>query len=111
VAVTKFARMTPRPAPVRTIEIVLDGDYAGWWARCRTNHTFGVTRAMTGDDEEKRIAALAQTILEWNWVDEHGNPIPQPVDGGLDACDAEALGLLLTKWQAMIAEDAALPKA
>lgn len=30
--------------------------------------------------DEKRVEVLAPTIAEWNWVDDDGNPLPQPKD-------------------------------
>ncbi len=108
---TKITRMTPRPAPVRTIEIVLDGDYTGWWARMRTNQKFGTLIALTSDDTHDQLVAMKSIFVEWNWPDEAGEALPQPADGGIELADAEAVKAALTAWGADQSKAAELPKA
>lgn len=47
-------------------------------------------RGAAGGDEEQIIEMtdelLAEHVLAWNWVDEDGNPLPQP-HGNLDVID------------------------
>jgi hypothetical protein len=112
VAVTKInPRMTPKPAPVRTIEVVLDGDYAGWWARMRTNQKFGTLIALTSDDTHEQLSAMRGIFVEWNWPDENGQPLPQPGAGGIEEADAEAVKAALSAWGVEQERAAALPKA
>jgi hypothetical protein len=112
VAVTKInPRLTPKPAPVRTIEIVLDGDYAGWWARMRTNQKFGTLIALTSDDTHDQLVAMTSIFVEWNWPDDDGEPLPPPGEGGMEMADAEAVKAALAAWSDGQDKAAALPKA
>jgi hypothetical protein len=103
--------IAPRAAPVRTAEVVLDGDYEGWRAVVRTNHRFGVLLDMESGDTERVVAALAKIVLEWNFVDEEGEPLPQPADGGIGQCDADALKRLMEQVGALFQAGGAVPKA
>jgi hypothetical protein len=113
VAVTKInPRLTPRPAPVRTIEVVLDGDHAGWCAQMRTSGLkYGVLMDIAGEDEAVRLAALGSIFIEWNWVNEDGDPLPQPRDGGMREADSDAIKAALIAWQDQLGKQSALPKA
>jgi hypothetical protein len=37
-------------------------------------------RTASGNAVEVRAAFLAGKVVEWNWVDGDGNPLPQPTD-------------------------------
>lgn len=104
-------RLSPKPAPVRTIEVVLDGDYAGWWARMRTNQKFGTLIALTSDDTHEQLRAMRDIFVEWNWVDEAGEPLPQPKDGGVEKADGDAVKAALGEWSKEQERASALPKA
>jgi hypothetical protein len=112
VAVSRISpRTTPKPAPVRTVEIRLNGDYSGWIATMRANLKYGLMMDLTGDDEAAQLAALGSLFRSWNWVDEDGEPLPQPQDGGLREADADAIKEALRLWFAEVNEAASLPKA
>jgi hypothetical protein len=106
-----ITHMRPKPPPVRTIEVMLDGDYAGWWARMRTNQKFGTLIALTSDDTHDQLVAMKSIFVEWNWPDEAGEPLPQPADGGIELADADAVKAALTVWGSDQEKAAALPKA
>lgn len=103
-------RLTPKPAPVRTVEVALDGDYAGWVATMRTNHTYGTLMDLSAGNQATQMAAMAFVFVAWNWVDEHGAPIPQPPDG-LRNADSDAVAQAMEKWAEAQQRAADLPKA
>ena len=103
-------RLAPKPAPVRTIEVALDGDYAGWVATMRTNHKYGTLMDLSGGDQATQLAAMAAIFIAWNWVDEDGNELPQPPEG-LREADSEAVAAAMQKWADAQQKAAELPKA
>lgn len=90
-----------RKMPIRSRTITLDGDYAGWWIKVRTNVPAGRWRdayapmkeLIDMDEEEIRLdqhwmakyndaaaMLLAACLLDWNFVDEEGEDIPARPD-------------------------------
>jgi hypothetical protein len=65
----------PRRQPIRTTDGELEGDYAGWTARFRTNPRSSLLDEFGSGDFERVRAALAEVVLDWNYVDEEGAPI------------------------------------
>lgn len=81
-----------RTMPVRSETIALDAyeDYGGWWLRVRTNPRSGPFfelwepfQALDMDDpkdQSRGVPLMRQMIdlvlLEWNFVDEDGEPMP-----------------------------------
>jgi hypothetical protein len=93
VSVTESGRVypvvapAPRRMPVRTRVVELEGDYAGWRATVRTNAPFAnfLKLASLGntDDGAAVLSGLAEIygllprlVLDWNFVDEDGEPLP-----------------------------------
>jgi hypothetical protein len=61
---------------VRTAEIELPEPYEGWRATIRTNIPMATYNALVGGTWKEKAHALIETILEWNYVDDEGEPIP-----------------------------------
>ena len=66
---------------VRTAEIDLGGDYDGWRVTMRLNPSTAVWDDFSSGDTERYDSALAVLILDWNFVDDNGNPLPLPSEG------------------------------
>lgn len=44
------------------------------------NEALGFIGAKNGNAIEIRAGFLASKVVEWNWVDDNGNPLPQPTE-------------------------------
>jgi hypothetical protein len=65
--------------PVRTAEIALDEiGYTGWSATVRLNPRSSVYDQLVLFEEGAWWAAFGQIVLDWNFVDEQGEPLPLP---------------------------------
>jgi hypothetical protein len=72
--------------PVKRKEIELDGEYEGWHLTIRMNppiRAFGDLAAGTFDGIVKGLCSI---LLDWDFVDEEGVPLPPP--------DSESIGQL-----------------
>lgn len=67
--------MSERRRPVRTAQVTLPEPYAGWTATIRTNISMGVYEQLLSGDWDTQFTALAATVLEWNFVDDAGEPV------------------------------------
>ena len=76
--------------PVKTAEIILTGDYAGFVFTVRKNFKSKMldTIADAGKDFPAARAAIGGIIVSWNFADEDGKPYAVPVD------DPEVMGEL-----------------
>ena len=76
-----------RRLPVRTKLVKLEGDYEGWELTMVTSLPLGVIEDLQSGTLEGLHKGLAKTIrAPWNFVDEEGNPMPDP--------SQETIGLL-----------------
>jgi len=68
--------------PINTVDISLDEiGYPGWVVTMRTNPRASVYDDLLAvDDMERWWRAFGQLVLEWNFADEDGEPIPLPRD-------------------------------
>ena len=66
---------------VRTGRVELGGDYEGWYATMRTNPTVSVWEDFASGDNERFDEALKILVLDWNFVDDQGQPLPLPNEG------------------------------
>lgn len=64
-----------RKMPIRTKEIALNGDWAGWTFTGRTNPTMSVLDNLISGNYGRIIEALDQLVIGWNFVDEQGEPL------------------------------------
>jgi len=71
-----------RKMPIKTAEIKLEGDWEGWNFTARTNPTLGTFADAASGDFDRMAAALSAMVTGWDFVDEEGNPLPQPKEEG-----------------------------
>lgn len=99
-----------RRMPVRTATVELAGDFEGWTATMRVNPKMRTLDDLRSGDDVRLRAAVASLVVDWNFVDEEGEPLPAARDGGIDECTDELLGELIDAYGRKIEELAALPK-
>jgi hypothetical protein len=73
-----------RKAVIKTRKIELDGEWEGWWFICRTNPPMSSIADLLSGNIDRMIESCKGIIKEWNFVDEEGNPLPPPQDGGVE---------------------------
>lgn len=64
--------------PVRTKKIVLDGDYTGFECTVKTSVPMSVFSLIQTGQWNLIQKALRMMLVEWNFTDENGEPLPQP---------------------------------
>lgn len=69
--------------PIKSVRIEFDDiGYEGWYIVMRTNpKAYVYDDFLAVDDEDREWKALSQIIIDWNFVDEEGNPLALPKDG------------------------------
>ncbi len=68
-----------RRAPIRSAELDLENyGFPGWKVTVRTNPHWGVIEDMTAQDMVIVREALSTVVLDWNFVDEEGEPLVLP---------------------------------
>lgn len=98
-----------RRMPVRTITVALQGDYEGFTVTMRSNpplRTF--TEIQSNADFESLRKIVATLVIDWNFVDEEGQPIPT---GDFDSISIELFGLIIQQYLSTIVSATAVPKA
>lgn len=70
------------PMPIKSVTVDCDAaGYPGWHARLRTNIPARVFDDFASMDEERFWRSLATIVIDWNFADEDGQPLPTPSDG------------------------------
>lgn len=69
-----------RKMPVRTREIHLNDEWEGWSFTARVNPPMGIISDMSSGEIDLITESIAKIIVDWNFVDEDGNPLPIPKD-------------------------------
>lgn len=70
------------PMPIKSVLIECDdAGYPGWYARLRTNIPARVYDDFVAQDETRFWSSLQQIVLEWNFADTDGEPLPTPANG------------------------------
>ena len=100
-----------RRMPVRTTRIELDGDYEGWWVEMRTNPPLAAFDELNSGDFARMRKTLASLIVDWNFVDEEGEPLLSAREGGVNQCTLDLMTLLVKRYDGELSSAAALPKA
>ncbi len=100
----------PRRLPVRTAVVRLSGNYDGFIATMRLNPRRSVVDQLQSGDIQRVSEAVNDLVLDWNYVDEAGDPIPQTVAGIYDLPD-DLLADTIAGYFAAMAEATAVPKA
>ena len=96
---------------IRTVEIALDGDYDGWTATLRANPPMRILEELRSGETDRYRAGLAEVILEWNFVDDDGVPLPLPRDGlDWNALPYDLEPILVQRYGAVLAARTAVPK-
>lgn len=101
-----------RRAPVRRHRIELDDDgFPGWWVEVRLNPPWGVMEDLYDTDDFRVVReSLARVILDWNFVDDEGDPLPPPSEDvtSLREVPIDLITVVLQRYQQVATE---LPKA
>lgn len=99
--------------PVRTAQVALEGDYAGFAVTVRLNPSYAVKQDLNSGDTERVLAALKVIIHGWDLTDEAGQALPTPAGG----CDLrtdipdEVLGAIIRGYVGELNRATELPKA
>ena len=64
-------RVAKRP-PARFVEVELEGEFDGWWARCRADFSTSLIAELQSQDIDEVLAALAVIIVEHNMPNSEG---------------------------------------
>lgn len=67
-----------RKLPVRTRDIAMKTPWEGWNFSARMNPPVRVFEDIASGDFARIIDGMTTVILSWNWVDENGEPLPDP---------------------------------
>lgn len=85
--------------PVRTQAVTFEWEGVPWSAEMRTSAPSGVVDGLfSRGDIEAFKAALVGLVQAWDFVDENGEPIPLPKDGGLAQCPYPLLNALVSAY-------------
>jgi hypothetical protein len=101
------------PMPIKSVLIDCDeAGYPGWHVRLRTNVSSKVFDDFVSQDQERFWRSLSAVILEWNFADADGEPLPTPAEG-LDWTDLpfDLATHLVRSYLDAFAATAQLPKA
>jgi hypothetical protein len=94
--------------PVRTVRVVLDGDYADFSLEMRSNPPVRIFTEMQDNTEFSALRdRLAELIVNWDFVDDHGDPIPV---GQLDDVPVDMFGMIVTRYLDAINTLTSVPK-
>ena len=99
-----------RRAPVKRATVVLAGDYPGWTCQMRTNPRFSALNDLQSGDFDRVGHALASLCIEWDFVDEDGQPLRQPANGGISDLTSDLMAELMARYVEHLTAAAALPK-
>lgn len=72
-----------RKLVIKTREIVLSGDWEGWRFTVRTNPPMGTVADLLSGNVDRMMEAAGKVVTAWDFVDENGDPLPQPGEGGI----------------------------
>jgi hypothetical protein len=99
--------------PIKTAIVTFDDiGYAGWQAELRLNVRARTYDAFLSQDREEFWAALSAIVVDWNFHDEEGDPLPLPRDGlGPRDLPIDVLNTLVLRYVEAMADSAAIPKA
>lgn len=98
------AKHADRRRPIRTATLTFDGDYEGSQAIVRLNPTMSIYD-MFGSNVR---GALKSVIIEWNFVDENGEPVS--LENDLAAATDEEISMIVREYLRVLREKVELPK-
>jgi hypothetical protein len=67
-----------RKMPVRTRPVQLKEQWAGWEFTARMNPPVCVFEDIASGDFARIVDGMTLVIVSWNWVNEVGEPLPEP---------------------------------
>lgn len=85
--------------------------YDGWWIELRINPRSDMYDQWFSEDEKKVWEAFGYLIVDWNWGDEDGNPLPKPPELVRESLPIHLLPFIYRKYVEALREAAGLPKA
>ena len=88
-----------RRMPVRTCKLQLEGDFAGFELVMRLNPNLRVIKDMASGDMDALTAALGEVILQWNFPDEEGKPMPAPSQETIEELPIDLITLIAERYQ------------
>jgi hypothetical protein len=99
--------------PIHFTQISLDEiGYEGWVANLRLNIRARVYDDFLSQDRDVFWAAFSAIVLDWNFTDEEGEPLPLPKDGlGSRDLPIDILNTLVLRYVEAMTDSAAIPKA
>lgn len=98
-----------RRMPIRTARVQLEGDYADFSLKMRSNPPLRVfTEIQANADFPTLRSLITELIVDWDFVDDQGVAIPV---GDLQAIPIDLFGQIVTRYLQTIADTAAVPKA
>lgn len=108
------AGAAPMRMPVKTQEIALDGDWAGWRFTVQRNAPLDVLLRLEelksdASDLGALIAVLPAIIIRWNFVDTQGEPLPLTT-AGLRQLPLELFQAVMEAFGALINAQVTVPK-
>lgn len=90
--------MTKRRMPVRTAQIELDGEYEGFSFTLRTNAPLYVLAGLSSGDLPRITEALAEVLIDWNFPDENGDPLPPPSTETVGQLPFDLVGIIASHF-------------
>lgn len=101
------------PMPIKSVVVDCDdAGYPGWHARLRTNVSSKTFDDFVSQDQERFWRSLSAVVVDWNFADAEGEPLPTPATG-LDWTDLpfDLANHLVRSYLDAFAAAAQLPKA
>ena len=86
--------------PIRYADISLDGPFEGFTFKAKISVKLGVIRAMQSGEFDKIMKSLRDIIVDWDFVDEEGKPMPKPNDPPIFAKDDNGNDTDEIEWDA-----------
>jgi hypothetical protein len=83
-----------RKLPVKRQETSLDGDYEGWKFTFITNPPMGILRRITSGELDDIMFGVGEMVVDWNFVDEEGEPLGDPSPKTMDLLPIDLLVLM-----------------
>jgi len=74
------------------------GGYEGWWYEARTNPKLKFFSDVASGDFDRMVGGLSNIIVRWNFVDEEGEPLPQPKDGGVAEMSLDLVNIVASSY-------------
>jgi len=84
---------TKRKMPVKLSDVLkLDGEYKGWEFKARLNPPLSIFEDIGSGRFDRIITGLSKVVVWWNFVDEEGEPLLSPNEGGCRQISTDLAG-------------------